>query len=369
MLTIAFSGVKFDLVLAQCPATNATNIPSSITISSACPTITPPTGTLNIAAAATVTIQSGGSLTINADTRVRVNGGTVDVLTGGSLDINEDGGTGGVLAIVNGGAVNISSGAAITTEGNVQIGRPNGSSAGSLSVNGTGSITIDGGGNFNLNAQGTVTGDGTISSNSGDINDNGGDSSGFTGEVSCSGSCAPLPVTWQGFGAEILYDGVTELTWKTASELNNEGFYIEKSLNGVTFEAIGFVYGNGTTNEQQTYQFTDELFLQNAYYRLLQVDYDGTSEYSETIFVKHPDSSIRIYPNPVVNQLRLEGNSEMSYLSEVYAVSGELIFQTSGTLASIEGLFNQRLSGLKNGNYLLKLISDEGVLTKQIQKR
>ena len=110
----------------------------------------------------------------------------------------------------------------------------------------------------------------------------------------------------------ISFEGIVEnnkiiLTWQTASELNNRGFYVEKSFDKVNWLNFGFVEGNGTTTNSNTYTFIDDLSLNQysnhtLFYRLKQIDYDGTFEYSNTIEVEigspNKFSLEQNYPNP-----------------------------------------------------------------------
>ncbi len=85
--------------------------------------------------------------------------------------------------------------------------------------------------------------------------------------VSCT-----LPVTWYSFEG-VAKSGYNELEWKTATEENNEGFSVERSADGMLFEEIGWVNGNGTTTDQKSYLFEDTNALEgNNYYRLKQID-------------------------------------------------------------------------------------------------
>jgi Secretion system C-terminal sorting domain len=100
------------------------------------------------------------------------------------------------------------------------------------------------------------------------------------------------------------------LTWTTANEKNNAGFDVERSADGKTFEKIGFVKGNGTTNLRQSYAFTnnDPLSIL-TYYRLHQVDFDGTSTTSNVISIEQKGSGkgLKVYPNPSFdNQVSIE---------------------------------------------------------------
>lgn len=93
------------------------------------------------------------------------------------------------------------------------------------------------------------------------------------------------------------------IEWATATELQNKGFEIEKSMDAVSFETIGFVAGNGTTTTNQYYSFEDRSFDQAAYYRLRQIDEDGRFEYTEIIFLSEKTGSFEInaYPNPAAD--------------------------------------------------------------------
>jgi uncharacterized repeat protein (TIGR01451 family) len=119
----------------------------------------------------------------------------------------------------------------------------------------------------------------------------------------------PLPVELTAFEAAANGEEVT-LTWQTASETNNAGFHVERSLDGdPSFEEVHFIEGAGTTNEAKRYQFTDEgipFKSQMLTYRLRQVDLDGTTSYSQEVEVDlgAPDalSLHGNFPNPFRGQ-------------------------------------------------------------------
>jgi hypothetical protein len=112
---------------------------------------------------------------------------------------------------------------------------------------------------------------------------------------------AVIPVELASFSASIDKNNVI-LDWSTASEVNNQGFEIQRRSNN-EFERIGFVEGNGTTSEVQNYTFRDKNLLPGVYsYRLKQVDFDGTIEYSDAVEVDvtQPQEYFvsQNYPNP-----------------------------------------------------------------------
>ncbi len=94
-----------------------------------------------------------------------------------------------------------------------------------------------------------------------------------------------LPVTLVAFAASSA-DNAVRLSWTTASEINNHFFAIEKSVDGLFFNEIGKIDGAGTSNVLNNYSFLDnEVAGERVFYRLRQVDFDGTESYSSVITV------------------------------------------------------------------------------------
>lgn len=126
------------------------------------------------------------------------------------------------------------------------------------------------------------------------------------------GSSQSLPVTLSEFTATPSPNGI-KLSWTTASETKNDYFTIERASDGVHFIPIGEKDGNGTTAHGSSYSFTDEQPLKgNNYYRLKQIDEDGTSTYSPVRVVRLGKAEqIAVYPNPTST-----GNFNINYNSE-----------------------------------------------------
>ncbi len=93
-----------------------------------------------------------------------------------------------------------------------------------------------------------------------------------------------LPVELTSFSAVKLTNGV-KLSWTTASEINNSGFDIERSSNNKSFNKIAFIPGHGTSTEALSYSYVDNSQSGKTYYRLKQVDFDGSFNYSKTVEV------------------------------------------------------------------------------------
>jgi hypothetical protein len=131
--------------------------------------------------------------------------------------------------------------------------------------------------------------------------------------VNSSTCISILPVDLISFLGEKSAEG-NKLTWRTASEITNTGFEIERSSNARTFSKIGFVAGNGNSNQERQYTFTDSSPFPVSYYRLKQIDFDGKSTHSKIIFLKGDDQAARVYPNPARGQLHIESvNRNQSY--------------------------------------------------------
>ena len=112
-----------------------------------------------------------------------------------------------------------------------------------------------------------------------------------------------VPVELVSFTAESIEKGIL-LDWTTATELNNLGFEIERKVENEEWRIIGFVEGGGTTTEIQNYSFPDDLFgvtISKLFYRLKQIDFDGTFEYSDEVEVIRTPEEFSLeqnYPNP-----------------------------------------------------------------------
>src|SRR5262249_8834842 len=126
----------------------------------------------------------------------------------------------------------------------------------------------------------------------------------------------PLPVELLSFTGAA-FSGYNELYWTTASEINNSGFHIERSVNGRDFRDIGFTEGAGNTNETKNYSFADHSISADLYYyRLRQVDFDGKENFSGIIAVtkssNKPFTAVAVSPNPFTNTLNIDFSRPLS---------------------------------------------------------
>jgi hypothetical protein len=129
----------------------------------------------------------------------------------------------------------------------------------------------------------------------------------YFGDITIGEGINPIPVELTSFSARYVRSNV-ELQWQTATELNNYGFAVERSLDGRVWDEIDFVQGAGNSYSPRSYTYTDLLDdrlrrVPQIGYRLRQIDRDGTTDYSDIVFVKTgvmPDGAelYDAYPNP-----------------------------------------------------------------------
>lgn len=116
-----------------------------------------------------------------------------------------------------------------------------------------------------------------------------------------SGGTNTLPVSLLNFKATANGTAV-DLSWQTASELNNHFFTIEKSRDSKTFDPLTIIQGAGNSNEIKSYQTIDNNPYRTTYYRLKQTDFDGKTSWSGPIQIyMKTDLKMEIYPNPVLS--------------------------------------------------------------------
>jgi Secretion system C-terminal sorting domain len=167
-----------------------------------------------------------------------------------------------------------------------------------------------------------------------------------------------LPIELTQFDVQNTEGSKNRLTWTTASEVTNKHFDIERSTDGNTFHNIGQVRGN---NKPSTYQFVDNPPFATSYYRLKQVDFDGTETYSKVVSVeqKGKGKGLKIYPNPVSNTLTVENTEGGTF--EVINLLGQQVL-TGKTPFGGRGL---DVSALPQGTYVLKVGTEVAKFVKQ----
>lgn len=195
------------------------------------------------------------------------------------------------------------------------------------------------GGTTGTEDDGTVISSGTISS-----------FSPFT--LATSDLINPLPIELTQFDAKLIGNDVL-ISWSTATERDNDYFLIERSLNGENWFKIAEVKGAGNSNEILNYSSLDiDVPYGDLYYRLKQVDYNGSKTTFEPKSVKHiADGNVTIYPNPASSYFIITNNSDRSTIVKVYSIDSkeiETIELNSNEVKTIN------CSSWSKGTYILK---------------
>jgi hypothetical protein len=137
------------------------------------------------------------------------------------------------------------------------------------------------------------------------------------------------------------------VSWSTASEFNNKGFEVQRSSNGVDWQVLGFIDGHATTDRLITYSFIDDQPSFNMnYYRLKQIDFDGSYDFSNINMVDFSSDVIKVFPNPAVDQINFSEEYRGSYV--VYNSLGEVVL--SGFVTT-----SIQVDQLKAGVYFIRL--------------
>jgi hypothetical protein len=156
-----------------------------------------------------------------------------------------------------------------------------------------------------------------------------------------------------------------KLKWSTATETNNSGFSIErKTPLDERWKEVGFVPGFGTTTERKSYSFTDENLSMCSYsYRLKQIDFDGTVEYSNEVFaeVGAPKnfSLLQNYPNPFNPSTTIEFSipQASNVKIDIYNIVGERVATLiNNTLDTGYHTINFNAINLPSGTYVYRII-------------
>ncbi len=140
----------------------------------------------------------------------------------------------------------------------------------------------------------------------------------------------PLPIELLEFKAKLGKEGV-EISWITATEINNDFFTVEKSNSGFDFYSLTKIAGAGNSTQQLKYSVTDISPFQGVnYYRLKQTDYDGKFDYSKIISINVESSSSEnsIYPNPNEGKsfyINLPNSGYRNILIKIQGLDGKTI--------------------------------------------
>ncbi len=185
-----------------------------------------------------------------------------------------------------------------------------------------------------------------------------------------------LPVVLVSFQAFVNRSQV-ELKWVTASETNNELYTIERSIDGEVFYPILTKPGSGNTSQTTTYTATDNTPPEGrVFYRLKQIDFNGSFEYSEIVSVNvEPDTdvlSFNPYPNPVTRgeilSISWKDKTSISEIDQIDLVdlSGSTVLKFKEFVIKGEVISIRVPSRIEDGVYIFRVNSRSKVLQKKI---
>lgn len=179
----------------------------------------------------------------------------------------------------------------------------------------------------------------------------------------------PLPVSLVGFDAKRV-GGDALITWQTATEQNNKGFNVQVSNDGKEYRTLGFVASaapNSLTPQSYSYTDNEKNKVGTRYYRLQQLDVDGTSHYFAPRVVtfegKATASGVVAYPNPFTSEVRLSLNASVSgnALIRISDMTGRVVGERKMNLSlGNNDLPIENMSDLKNGLYILNVTLPSG---------
>lgn len=299
-----------------------------------------------------------------------VNAGTAGGHVGG------DGGTGGI-GNQNGGNGGSRIGYDGMTSGRVGAGGGGGAGSAGSGTNasndqtsGAAGIGGSGGGGNGDDGQ-TNTGNGA----GGDIIGGGGSgawaAASTTLRTGGSGARGQIRITYSVLPIKIMSFEVTKLKVNsllkliTASETNNDYFTIERSGDGMIFDAIGEIDGAGNSSEERHYKYIDANPLPGInYYRIKQTDYDGKYSYSEIRSIVH-EGLQRVAISPRQTQGILQIATDMDdYAIEVYSSAGQEVARYAG----LSGYQTVDIASLQSGIYFVKVVSGDHSETVKVMK-
>lgn len=186
-----------------------------------------------------------------------------------------------------------------------------------------------------------------------------------------------LPVELTSFNSSVNRNDVT-LSWTTSSEVNNSGFYIERSTGQNEWSNTGFVKGNGTYTEPFNFHFTDKNLNSGKYhYRLKQTDFNGNFEYyylnnEVNVAIPAKFTLMQNYPNPFNPATKIA--FDLPYESEirlsVYDISGkEINVLMDQKMSAGYYTIEWNASGFSSGTYFYRLMSERGGIKESEVKK
>ncbi|MBS1932728.1 MAG: T9SS type A sorting domain-containing protein [Bacteroidetes bacterium] len=184
--------------------------------------------------------------------------------------------------------------------------------------------------------------------------------------TSCNYPFGILPVTWNNFTASLENNQSVTLSWQVSNEVNNKGYYVQRSVDGNSWAQIGFVPNDGTAQLSKLYTYSDNN-PQNGlnFYRIEEADLNGTEKYSSIKSVTLDNSAITktsVWPNPARSAVYIQTDANDNNIKmQIIDPFGKLI--ATNTLHSGKNEIN--ISNLPAGTYIIHTQKTDGETQNQ----
>lgn len=174
----------------------------------------------------------------------------------------------------------------------------------------------------------------------------------------------PLPIELSSFSIEKTADHKVKISWTTHTEINNDFFTLERSVDAVHYTAINNVHGAGTSHRAIEYDYVDENPKAGmSYYRLLQTDFDGIVTYFDARSIYFDAATkITLYPNPNSGTFTIQRMSDSRVKLRLSDTYGRIVWSAETQLQTI----NVENSNLSKGLYFLDVDDGRNKITKKV---
>lgn len=191
----------------------------------------------------------------------------------------------------------------------------------------------------------------------------------FIAYNTASTTLAPLPVQLVSFAGQLLGRAV-HLTWQTASEASSAYFEVEASADGRRFAPVGRVAAAGSSQQARRYQFDcPSVAAGSSYYRLRQVDLDGSAHYSATVVVQAGAAAVEVFPSCFADYLTVRLPATGVASLTLLAADGRVVRQQAlPTSPEAQETALAGLADLPAGLYLLRVVVDGQPMVQRVVK-
>jgi hypothetical protein len=160
------------------------------------------------------------------------------------------------------------------------------------------------------------------------------------------------------------------LTWKTALEQNSSHFDIEKSEDGIHWTVIGSLPASGNSNSERNYSFMDNNSAQNNYYRIVEFDLNGRSQFTSIVQATcNTTNTFNLWPNPVHDKafINITADNVSQVMIKLFDSKGSLVKMQRAMVLLGSNQFNVDMKPLASGIYSISIDWNNGQMKKTVQ--